>query len=322
MKPRILVSKCLEFDACRYDGQKITDKVIKQISNHIEFLPICPEVQIGMGIPREPICLVNENGAVRLKQPATKTDFTDKMNTFSNSFLTDLEDIDGFILKGRSPSCGINGLKVYPSMQKSPVAFKDAGLFAKQVNEIYPNHPKEEEGRLANQFIREHFLTSIYCLASFRALLDKPSPADLVDFHAKNKYLLMTYNQKLMREMGRLVSSQKKLGLESALEKYQRSLRLIFKKQPSKAANINTQMHVLGFFSEKLSPNEKAFFLDSLTNFRNGVKPLSVLNGLAWSWIVRFKEEYLRRQTYFQPFPEALLLPMDSAKRERTYKNV
>ena len=77
MKPRILVSQCLEFDACRYDGQKITDKVIKQISSHIEFLPICPEVEIGMGIPREPICLVNENGAVRLKQPATKTDFTD-----------------------------------------------------------------------------------------------------------------------------------------------------------------------------------------------------------------------------------------------------
>ena len=125
-----------------------------------------------------------------------------------------------------------------------------------------------------------------------------------------------------MREMGRLVSSHKKLGLESALDKYQTSLRLIFRKQPSKTANINTQMHVFGFFSEKLSPSEKALFLDSLTNFRNSVKPLSMLNGLAWSWIVRFKEEYLRRKTYFQPFPESLLLPMDSAKRERLYKNV
>lgn len=322
MKPRIVVSKCLEFDACRYNGEKIADKVIRQLSEHVEFVPICPEVEIGMGIPREPIRLVQENKKIRLKQPATKKDFTDQMNAFSESFLTETHEVEGFILKGRSPSCGLSGVKVYPSMEKSPVAFQDLGLFAKEVKEMYPNHPKEEEGRLTNQFIREHFLTSVYTLASFRALLKDPSASGFVKFHAENKFLLMTYNQKLMREMGRLVSSQKELGLESALGQYQASLRLVFKRQPRRVANINTHMHVLGFFSEKLASSEKAFFLDTLNKFRNGVIPLSVLNGLSWSWIIRFEEDYLKKQTFFRPFPEQLMHPLNSAKKERTYKSV
>jgi len=134
---------------------------------------------------------VQEEGSIRLKQPSTEKDFTDEINKFSQSFLSGLKEIDGFILKGRSPSCGVNGVKVYPSMEKSPVAFQDVGLFANQVNKIYPNYPKEEEGRLTNQFLREHFLTSVYTLASFRALLQKASPARLINFHANNKYLLM-----------------------------------------------------------------------------------------------------------------------------------
>ena len=265
---------------------------------------------------------MQEQGNIRLKQPSTEKDFTDEMNKFSQSFLSGLKEIDGFILKGRSPSCGVNGVKVYPSMEKSPVAFQDVGLFANQINKIYPNYPKEEEGRLTNQFLREHFLTSVYTLASFRELLQKASPVRLMNFHAKNKYLLMTYNQKLMREMGRLVSSQKDLGLDSVLIQYQKLLRMVFRKQPRKAANINTHMHVLGFFSDKLKSSEKAFFLDTLTKFRNGIVPLSVLNSLSWSWIVRFEENYLKKQTFFRPFPEGLLYPLNSANKDRVYKHV
>tara|TARA_B100000029_G_scaffold212825_1_gene210850 strand:- start:12131 stop:13117 length:987 start_codon:yes stop_codon:yes gene_type:complete len=322
LKPRIVVSKCLEFDACRYNGEKILDQLINQLANYVEFIPICPEVEIGLGVPRAPIRLVKEQGNIRLKQPVTKKDLTTKMDKFAESFLSQLKAIDGFILKGRSPSCGIKDVKVYPSIEKSPMAFKDVGIFANHVKKIYPNYPKEEEGRLTNQFLREHFLTSIFTLSSFRELLQYPTPVSLINFHARNKYLLMTYNQKLMREMGKLVSSQKNLGLKFVLGKYQKLLRLVFRKQPRKVANINTYMHVLGYFSEKLKSSEKAFFLDTLTKFRNGIVPLSVLNNLSWSWIIRFDVDYLKKQTFFRPFPEELSCSFNSANKERVYKSV
>ena len=196
------------------------------------------------------------------------------------------------------------------------------GVFAKKVHEIYQNHPLEEEGRLTNLFIREHFLTAVYTLASFRQLLKNPSAAGLVKFQTQNKFLLLDYNQKLMREMGRLVSGQKEAGLKTTMEKYQEFLRLVFRKQPRRVSNINTHMHALENFSDELTSDEKAYFLDTLEKFRNGIVPLSVLNSLTWSWIVRFKEDYLRHQTYFQPFPESLLDHLDSGKKQRVYQSV
>ena len=206
-KPRIVISKCLEFDACRYNGASINDKIVRSLKKHVQFIPVCPEVEIGLGTPRDPIRLVKKDDEIRLVQPSTKLDVTTKMNKFSMNYLSKLEQVDGFIFKNRSPSCGLRGIKVYAGFEKSPVSFTDKGIFAKAVLKQFPNTPMEEEGRLTNREIREHFLTAIYTLAKFRKEIAQPSRRKLIEFHSANKYLFMMYNQTIMRKMGKLLAS-------------------------------------------------------------------------------------------------------------------
>ena len=161
-KPRIVVSKCLEFDACRYNGLPINDSIIRSLKEYVEFIPICPEVEIGLGTPRDPIRLIYQEKKIKLVQPSTKKDITIKMKKFSDEYVNSLGPIDGFILKNKSPSCGIYGIKVYDDIDKSSVKFKDKGLFAKSILSHFSNFPIEEEGRLKNKGIREHFFTAIF----------------------------------------------------------------------------------------------------------------------------------------------------------------
>lgn len=128
-KPIIVVSKCLEFDACRYNGEMVPDLTIRNLQPFVTFIPVCPEVEIGLGTPRETIRIVEKNGANRLVQPSIREDVTEKMNEFSNAFLQTLPEVDGFILKNRSPSCGTRDVKIYSGFEKGPVKGKGTGLF-------------------------------------------------------------------------------------------------------------------------------------------------------------------------------------------------
>lgn len=128
-KPTIVVSKCLEFDACRYNGEMIPDATIRNLQPFVTFIPVCPEVEIGLGTPRETIRIVEENGVNRLVQPSTREDVTEKMERFSNDFLHTISDVDGFILKNRSPSCGTRDVKIYSGFEKAPAKGKGPGLF-------------------------------------------------------------------------------------------------------------------------------------------------------------------------------------------------
>ena len=184
IKPKIIVSKCLEFDTCRYDGQMITNRYIDKLKDFIEFKPICPEVEIGMGTPRAPIRVIKVDDEMTIYQEETKKDFTQKMNDFSYGYLSKLNHVDGFILKSRSPSCGIGTSKVYSKNSPAPIG-KGSRLFASKVIESFPNHPREDEKRLNNPYLREHFFTSIFTLADFRSVIDMNS---LYDYHAKHKY--------------------------------------------------------------------------------------------------------------------------------------
>ena len=133
IRPKIIISKCLEFDACRYDGQIITNKYIKELKKYIDFEPVCPEVEIGMGIPRDTIRIVELKNKQLLYQPETKKDFGKKMNAFSNTYLNSINSIDGFILKADSPSCGISTAKIYPKKKNVPASGRGSGFFAKNV---------------------------------------------------------------------------------------------------------------------------------------------------------------------------------------------
>ena len=209
-RPRIVISRCIEFDPCRYDGSKIPSPVVAQLKSHADCIPVCPEVEIGLGIPRATVRIVRLEGKDHLLQPTTGRDVTGEMTVFANRFLDSLPPVDGFILKGGSPTSGTSGVRVYPSAEKSMAIEKTAGFFAREVLKRFSELPIEDELRLNNARIRDHFLTGIFTLAAFRKVEEKGEREDLATFHAANKFVLMACHQQLVREMGRLVASRAK----------------------------------------------------------------------------------------------------------------
>ena len=165
VKPVVVVSKCLGFAHCRFNGLTISSHTVDKLKPHVDFKPVCPEVEIGLGVPRDPIRVVKEAGKLRLLQPATGNDVTGKMTEFAESFLGAVEDADGFILKSRSPSCGIKDVKMYSDMEKRSSGVRGSGFFGGAVIDKFPNLPVEDEGRLTNFRIREHFLTKLFTIA-------------------------------------------------------------------------------------------------------------------------------------------------------------
>ena len=306
-KPRIISSKCIEFEPCRYDGSIIRSGVVENLQKYADFHTVCPEVEMGLGIPRDPVRVVNIDGNQELYQPATGINFTKPMKDFSESFLNHLGPVDGVILKNKSPSCGIKNVKVYAGMGNPASQRSGVGLFAQMVKDKFPYLPLEDEGRLRNLAIRENFFTKIFTLASFRNIAKSGDFQDLVDFHSRNKFLLLSYNQGYMRKMGRILSNRHSKSFGDLKEDYGKLLLLALSGSPKVGTNINVLLHSLGYFSRDLTSPEKSFFLDSVQKYREGRIPLLVNLNLLKSWIIRFGEEYLQKQTFFEPYPEDLM---------------
>lgn len=313
-KPVVFASKCLGFAACRWNGVTIPDKFVAALKPYVDFVTACPEAEIGLGIPRDPIRIVYEKGSFKLMQLNTGKDVTGIMTEFSGKLLDGIKEIDGFILKDRSPSCGIKDVKVYPSLKPGSAIKKRAGFFAEEVISRFTRTAIESEARLSNYAIREQFLTRIFISAKFRALRAEPSMKDLVQFHAENKLLLLAYNQKELRLMGKIVANHEKKDLSIVFDEYGQHLYEAFSGRARQGSSINVLTHAMGYFSEGLSSEEKKFFLNSLEEFRREQVPLSVPVNLLRSYIVRFGEGYLAQQTFFEPYPHSLLETADSGR--------
>jgi uncharacterized protein YbgA (DUF1722 family)/uncharacterized protein YbbK (DUF523 family) len=313
-RPRVAFSRCLGFEHCRYNGNIIQEHAVEQLKPFVEIETICPEVEIGLGVPRDPIRLVGDPAAPRLVQPSTALDVTDRMRVFANQRFGDLGVVDGFILKYGSPSCGPREVKCYVNEKKGAASTKTSGLFGGAVIQRFPECVVEDEGRLKNFDIRQHFLTRLFAQARFRALRQTPSMSGLVAFHSQHKLLLMAYNQTQMRSLGRVVANPDKKPLQALLEAYAQGLGYALGKAPRRVSAINVLMHALGYVSDSLAAAEKAFFLDSLERYRNGHVPLSVPTSLMRAWIIRFNVEYLADQAYFEPYPQELVSVLDSGK--------
>lgn len=320
-KPSIVVSKCLGFAHCRYNGHMVSDDFVKELHSFVNFYPICPEVEIGLGVPRNPIRIVSNKSKIKLMQSVTNKDITDMMNNFTKTFLNSLDDIDGFILKNRSPSCGIKDVRVYPSIGKVASIKKSTGFFGDAVLRKFPSLPVEDEGRLRNHRIKEHFLTKLFAFTKFRELKKSGTMADLIKFHTKNKFLLMAYNQRLLKILGNIVANKKKKKIEELMEYYEKNFQYCFSKSPRYTSNINILMHALGYFKKELSSKEKNFLLKSLQQYKMGRIPLCMPISIIKSWIIRFGQEYLMSQTFFEPYPEALIrcFPITDAEKNRNF---
>jgi len=167
IRPRIVVSKCLGFAACRYNGLMISSPFVRKLKDHVDIVPVCPEQEIGLGVPRDPIRIIESKGRRSLYQPTTGCDLTREMNAFVGKFFKTIGPVHGFLLKSGSPSCGIRDVKVYPGLteRRRPVTGKSYGFFGGQVLKLYPGLAIEDEYSLKNPAIRERFLTRVFAQA-------------------------------------------------------------------------------------------------------------------------------------------------------------
>lgn len=314
LKPNVVVSRCLGFENCRYNGDIIPDKFVRKLSDYVNYITVCPEVGMGLPTPRDPIRIVLENDKFTLFQPATGKDLTKEMSIFTTNFISKLPEVDGFILKGRSPSCGIKDTKIFKGKEKTTGSSKGPGLFAKAVLERYPHTALEDEGRLKNFKIREHFLTRLFTFFRFRQLKAEPSISALVKFQSDNKYLLMAYNQKEQKLLGRIAANKIYRELSDVFKDYEEHLLLALSKTPRYTSNINAMQHIFGYFSDKLTSRERDFFLATLESYREGKVPFSVPLYLLKGHAVKYQEDYILSQTFLSSFPEGLIELSDSGK--------
>ena len=310
VKPVVVVSKCLGFAKCRWNGTEIPDSFVQKLRNYVKFIPVCPEVEIGLGIPRAPIRIVNK----RLIQPKTGNDYTEKMNKFSDKFLNTLKKVDGFILKYKSPSCGLKNVPIYPSTGKVQAKSSGPGFFGKKVLTEFKGLPIEDEGRLKNFKIREHFLTSLFMLADFKQVKKSNNISKLMDFHSKNRFLLMAYNQKELHNMGKILGQQKKAKLTKTFSDYEIHLHKALAKTRRYTSNINVLMHAYSHFAKKINKREQNYFHKLIKEYRNAKIPLSTILAVLQDWVLRFEDKYLAKQTFFNPHPIDLLEITDSGK--------
>ena len=311
-KPRVVISKCIEHSACRYNGELIPNEFVKRLSKHVEFITVCPEVEIGLGIPRDPVRIIKKKNGLKLIQPSTSKDLTKKIDNFSKNYSNNLDNVDGFILKSRSPSCGVGDAKVYFDNDSGSTQGKTNGFFTNHIVNQFNGFPIEHEARLSNFRIRENFLTKIFMFSSFRNISKNPKIQKLIEFHSRNKLLLMSHSQKHLRILGRITANQEDTEIKDLYKNYFDNLKQALARLPRIGTNINVLQHAFGYFTENLTKKERLYFLELTDSYKNQKIPLSALITVIRSWIIKYDIEYLLNQTYFRPYPEDLIAIKDS----------
>jgi uncharacterized protein YbbK (DUF523 family)/uncharacterized protein YbgA (DUF1722 family) len=305
--PVVVLSKCLEQDACRYNGQMIRDDFVRELEPYVRYVTTCPEVEIGLGVPRDPIRLVRMDGATKLLQPSTGRDLTDPMLAFADRFLDDLDEVDGFILKNRSPSCGLKDVKVHPDAGDTPPTGQGAGMFAERVLERYDHLAVEDEGRLRSPAIRHHFLTRLFAFASFRGVEASPKVRDIAAYHAGNRLLFMAHNQAGVRRLVEVLANDDGLSPGEVAAAYRDELARVLARPARPGAWVNVAQHAFGYVSDVLSTREQGFFDTLLDEYGQGRQPLQSVLSVLTGWLARIEVPSMEAQTLFEPYPAELL---------------
>ena len=308
------ISSCLIGNLCRYDGAHSKDAFVYNIlQKYFEIVPYCPEHMI-FGSPRETIRLVKKGEEIKVVKSATKEDVTDELEEVSKECALQIaeDDICGFILKSKSPTCGMERVKVYED--KNSMSKKEGvGLFARNIKEMYPYLPLEEEGRLNDPWLKENFLMQIFAYKDLHELLKKESLSfnDLVLFHTSYKYLIYAKSQEFYKELGAIVANHEKKDLNIVLEEYKESfLRAINEKSTIKKT-YNVLLHIFGYFKKHITKEEKELLLMTIDEYKDGIVPLITIIKMFNIYIKRYEIEYLQKQKFLNPYPKELALRSD-----------
>jgi len=307
-RPRVGVSACLLGERVRYDGGHKRDSFVADtLSRFVTFVPVCPELELGLGTPREPIRLERRPGGLRLLGVRSGTDHTEAMEGYAAGRLDALarEDLAGYVLKKDSPSCGMERVKV---IGRGGVPSRDGrGAFAARLLERFPLLPVEEEGRLNDPVLRRSFVVRLYAGQRLKGLFGRRwGRGEAVDFHAREKLLLMAHEPEAYRELGRLVARIKDLPRAEFAARYSARFMAGLSKGATRGRHANVLQHVAGYF--KAAPEEdRAEIAEAIEEYRRGVAPLEAPLTLLRHHVRRSNEAWLRAQTYFDPCPRELL---------------
>lgn len=304
--PLVGVSSCLLGNNVRYDGGHKLDRFIRdRLGSFVRFVPVCPEVECGLSIPREAMRLVNTGDAIKLLTQKTQTDITPRMTAWAEQKITDLKELPlcGFIFKSRSPSSGMKGVKVYTD--KGGVTKTGIGIFAKAFMEAFPDLPVEDEGRLNDDGIRENFIERLFVMHRWLNMLHEGfTRGRLVEFHARHKLILMAHSPTGQTELGRIVATE----TPDPAGDYHKKLMTILALKATVKKNTNVLEHIAGYFKKVLNPKEKAELVGVTADYHNGLVPLIVPITLLKHYVMLYGPSYLENQFYLNPHPMELML--------------
>lgn len=309
-KIRLGISSCLLGNRVRYDGQhKLDHFLVDVLGQYVEWVPVCPEVECGLPVPREAMRLVGDPEHPRLVTIKTRTDHTDRMLKWASRRARELdrEDLCGFVFKSRSPSSGMKSVKVYND--DGMPSQTGVGLFAKAFMDRFPLLPVEDEGRLNDALLRENFIERIFAFHRWKTFRNGDgSLKGLIRFHTEHKLLLMAHSPKHYQLLGKLVADTKSLPKNALLDEYSW---LFFEGLAMLATNrkhTNVLQHMMGYFRKQLSSDEKAELGDIIKAYHAGIVPLIVPVTLINHYVRKYDEPYLKQQVYLNPHPYELKL--------------
>jgi len=307
---RVGISACLLGHEVRFDGGHKRDAFLTEtFGRFVEWVPVCPEVECGLGRPRESMRLVRVEDGVRLLTVKSGVDVTRQMERFSRSRVPALvgEDLSGFVLKKDSPSCGLERVKVYD--RHGTPARGGRGLFAAALVDAFPHLPVEEEGRLADPRLRDNFVERVFAYRRMRSLLDvRWAVGDVVRFHTAHKLLLLAHAPEAYRQLGRLVAGARGMSRRDLNRRYIEGFMGGLAQLATSRRHTNVLQHMAGYFKDRLDAASKRELADTIADYRRGLVPVVVPLTLLRHYVRMFDVAYLAGQTYLQPHPKELML--------------
>jgi len=308
-KIKLGISACLLGENVRYDGgHKKDDFLTDTLGQYVDYIPVCPETECGMGIPRESLRLVGDAESPRLLTTRSGIDHTERMIQWAEKRVAELEssELCGFIFKSNSPSSGMERVKVYND--KGMPVKKGIGMFARIFMKHFPRIPVEDEGRLHDPVLRENFIERIFVLKRWREVLLHKSMGNLVEFHTRHKLLLLSHSTTHYRQMGKLVAEGKKIPIARLSDQYEEMLTDALKLKATPKKHINVLQHIMGYFKAQLSSDEKQELSEIFDQYVNDLVPLIVPITLLNHYVRKYQQPYLRDQIYLHPHPAELKL--------------
>jgi uncharacterized protein YbgA (DUF1722 family)/uncharacterized protein YbbK (DUF523 family) len=306
-RPIIALSSCLAGEPVRFDGAHKRDNwLLEQLGQYVDYRTYCPEVAIGLGIPRRPIRLVAVAGETRVRGVVDPSlDVTERLQNYAFDTLPNLGDISGYVFKSKSPSCGVFRVKRY-NVKGHPDG-SGRGAFAEVIAQHLPDLPIEEEGRLCDAGLRENFVNRVFAYRRWQNLLEDGLTAkSLIDFHSRHKYMVMAHSQAAYKRLGRLLAQLRGADLQQVGRDYQHELMAALARRVNRARHVNVLQHIQGYLKDRIDSGDKRELAEAIEDYRRGEVPLVVPMRLLQHYFRRHPDDYIDRQYYLDPYPASL----------------